>query len=110
MKKCLAVLQYLWSDDKNTLTKMRSSWILFEIDKLPLTKTVCDIAILFMQLLQFDLLLKLKFLLLKTPTVPLYWVRLTCIPKYRKVKKPFKSKLFSFYKFKKYYEIKCTDI
>ena len=55
-----------------------------EIEKFSLFKKAYDIAIVFMEPLKFDPQLKLKFRLLKTPTVPLYCVRLTGICEHEK--------------------------
>ena len=42
-KNCLAVLQYLYLSDTNTLTKKRNIWTMFEIEKCSLFKTPYDI-------------------------------------------------------------------
>ena len=97
-QKCPAVLQYLYLSDKNTLTKMRNIWI-FEFEKFSLF----DAAILLLRPLQngiwrshpitaalaIRLMIEIKTQLLKTPTVPAYWVRTTSISNHKKDRKPF---------------------
>ena len=46
---------------KNTLTKMRNNWVIFETGYCSLLKTAYDIAKKSMRRLKFDLKLKLKF-------------------------------------------------
>ena len=51
--------------------------VLLTIDKFFLNKMAFGIRIQYLWPVNFNLSLKLRFRLLKTPTVPLYWVRLT---------------------------------